>query len=77
MRGRNPVNPERNLNISESHEFVFAIGQHVKIMESAETGKVIGLGCYDNSEDCVLVLYKAADGRAVEAWWCASRLERV
>ena len=74
MRARNPVNPERTLKMSEPHEFKFAIGQTVVIAESGETGKVIGLACYDIAEDSALVLYTAADGRAVESWWSVSRL---
>lgn len=56
------------------HDFAFAIGDAVEITASGERGVVIGLGTYAKAEDCALVYYKAADGRAVEGWWGVSCL---
>lgn len=57
------------------HAFVFDLAQRVKISASDESGEVIARAEYATSEDSYLVRYKAADGRAVEAWWGESALE--
>lgn len=51
------------------------LGDTVRINCSGETGTVIGKAEYSESNPTCLVRYKAADGRAVEAWWQASALE--
>lgn len=56
------------------NKFAFEIGQTVKIANSDEVGKVTGRAEYQNSENSYYLLYKAADGRAVEAWWTESAL---
>jgi hypothetical protein len=58
-------------------EFEFSLGEPVVITVSGEAGEVIGRADYAASEDCYLVRYKAADGRAVEAWWSTGALEKL
>lgn len=57
------------------HEFKFNLGQKVAITISGESGTVKGCAEYDHTENGYLVLYKAADGRAVEHWWSESTLQ--
>jgi hypothetical protein len=45
------------------------LGALAIIKASEESGEVIGRAEYSNSEPSYYVRYKAADGRAVEAWW--------
>ena len=52
----------------------FELGCAVVIVASGEKGEVIGRAEYLKGEDSYLVRYKAADGRAVEAWWGESAL---
>lgn len=54
--------------------FKFDLKQVVKITESGEQGTVIGRAEYVTSEDNYYIRYKAADGRATEAWWPESAL---
>ncbi len=54
--------------------FTFDLGASVTIVASSERGEVVGRAQYAASEDSYFVRYKAADGRAVEAWWAASAL---
>ena len=54
--------------------FKFYIGQQVKVAISGEAGEVRGRAEYTASERSYLVLYKSADGRAVETWWPESVL---
>lgn len=54
----------------------FELNQVVTIAASGETGKIIARAEYANSEPSYLMLYKSADGRAVEVWWSESALER-
>jgi len=53
----------------------FQLKQNVTIKASGETGEIIGRAEYACSEPNYLIRYKAADGRAVEAWWIESALE--
>lgn len=55
---------------------VIALGDQVVIKVSGETGQVIGRAQYMTSEPSNLVRYKSADGRAVEAWWPDSAVEK-
>lgn len=55
-------------------EFKFQLNALVRIVASEECGQIIGRAEYLESADCYLVRYKAADGRAVEAWWNESAL---
>lgn len=57
--------------------FKFDMKQVVKISESGETGTVHGRAEYETSENNYFVRYKAADGRATEAWWQESALEQA
>ena len=56
--------------------FKFYIEEFVCITVSGEQGDVIARAEYAHSEDQYLLRYKSADGRAVEAWWPESALER-
>lgn len=56
-------------------EFKFGLGEAVKISYSAEVAEIIGRAEYSNSCNKYLLRYKAADGRAVEAWWDEDALE--
>lgn len=57
-------------------KFKFSLGEKVTITASGETGTVIGQAHYLESADCFFVRYKAADGRAVEAWWNEGALSK-
>lgn len=57
--------------------FKFEIGQVVKMVESDETGKVIGRAEYLNDENNYYVRYKAADGCQRIGWWSESHIEAV
>ncbi len=52
----------------------FELNGPVVIKCSDEKGEVIGRAEYTYAERSYLVRYKAADGRAVEAWWAESAL---
>lgn len=55
-------------------QFKFELKQELKIEASGETGAVLGRAEYATSENQYYIRYKAADGRAVEAWWGESAL---
>jgi hypothetical protein len=57
--------------------FAFELKQIVRLIESNETGTVIGRAQYVVSEASYLVRYKAGDGRQVEGWWGESALTSV
>ena len=59
------------------NDFKFTLGQRVAITASDETGEVIGRAQYQTSANNYLVRYRAADGRAVEAWWQEEALTGV
>lgn len=52
--------------------FDYQLGNAVTINVSGEKGKVIGQAKYLNAQDQLLIQYKDATGRAVEAWWYAT-----
>lgn len=54
--------------------FQFDLGDPVAIMVSTERGEVIARAEYLESDPQYLVRYKAADGRACEAWWAERAL---
>lgn len=54
--------------------FQFEVGQQVAIQASGESGEVLGRAEYATAENNYLIRYKAADGRATEAWWAESAL---
>ena len=59
-----------------SSAFDFALDSTVTIKASGESGEVIGRAEYSNANmPSYLVRYKAADGRAVEAWWAEDALK--
>lgn len=55
-------------------KFAIELGQQAIITASGETGEVIGRAEYANAENAYYLRYKAADGRACEAWWAESAL---
>lgn len=57
------------------NEFAHELGAAVTIAASGESGTVIGRAEYVESTPNYWVRYKAADGRAVEAWWSGSALQ--
>ncbi|MBU9153153.1 hypothetical protein KTD28_00860 [Burkholderia gladioli] len=57
--------------------FSFNLGERVAIAASGETGEIIGRADYTESADSYFVRYKAADGRAVEAWWSEGALDSL
>lgn len=54
--------------------FPLAIGDEVEIDISGETGVVIGLSIDRSKEMAAEVVYRAADGRGVTAWWSLREL---
>lgn len=52
----------------------YKLDQVVKLIESDETGTVIGRAEYSSCEPSYYVRYKAGDGRQVEAWWGESSI---
>lgn len=59
------------------NDWIYELNERVVIAESMEKGIVIGRAEYVHSERHYLIRYKAADGRAVEAWWGASALNSL
>lgn len=57
--------------------FLFSLHQVVTITETGETGTVHARSESTTSEPQYLVRYKAADGRATEAWWSQNALEAL
>lgn len=62
--------------LSYTHSFAHPLHTTVTITASGETGTVIGVAAYTDSNDQYLIRYKAADGRAVEAWWAVKAISR-
>jgi hypothetical protein len=54
--------------------FKYDIGARLVITVSGEECEVIGRAEYAKAENNYYVRYKAADGRAFEAWWSESAL---
>lgn len=54
--------------------FAHELKDTVKLIESNETGTVIGRAEYTDSANSYLVRYRAGDGRQVEAWWNESAI---
>lgn len=50
-------------------EFKYDLGQKVEVIASGENGYVKARAQYMVEPNGYLILYKAADGRAVTAWW--------
>lgn len=57
--------------------FKFELKQPVKLVESAETGTVIGRAEYSEHSNSYLVRYCAGDHRQVEEWWGEAAIEAV
>ncbi len=57
-------------------ETPYGIGDQVRIKSSGEAGTVRGISVYAGVEEpSISIHYKAADGRAVEAWFSADLVE--
>ena len=57
-------------------KWTFELKQIVKLVESGESGTVVGRAEYSHSTACnYLVRYKAGDGRQVETWWTETAIE--
>ncbi|MCZ4268991.1 hypothetical protein O4H48_13915 [Rhodobacteraceae bacterium G21628-S1] len=56
------------------NKFNYEFGDTVKLVESDETGTVIGRGEFQHSENTYLIRYRAGDGRQAEAWWGESSI---
>lgn len=54
--------------------FKFELKQIVKLVESDESGGVIGRTEYTSGNNTYLVRYRASDGRQVECWWAEDAL---
>jgi hypothetical protein len=54
--------------------FKFDLGQAVVVKVSNEAGQVHGRAEYLASEPSYYVIYKSADGRAIDSWWPESAL---
>ena len=54
--------------------FKFELKQTVTIAASGEQGEVVARAEYATGENNYYLRYKAADGRATEAWWSESAL---
>ena len=57
--------------VSEQH----SLGQKVALIDSGETGTIIGLANYQYLEPQALIRYKCADGRLIESWWGISAIK--
>jgi hypothetical protein len=55
--------------------FKFELKQPVRLVESSETGTVIGRAEYAEAANSYLVRYKAGDHRQTEAWWSEAAVE--
>lgn len=55
--------------------FKYQLGQTVKLALSDEQGVIRSRAEHVTGEPHYYLLYKAADGRQVEAWWIESALE--
>lgn len=56
-------------------QFKFNLTQRVVIAASGESGDVIGRAEYTHSANSYYIRYRAADGRATEAWWAEDALQ--
>jgi hypothetical protein len=56
-------------------KFKFELKQAVKLVESGETGTVIGRAEYTEDEIRYFVRYKAGNGCQSETWWGQSAIE--
>lgn len=57
--------------------FKFNLGDRVALVESDETGVVIGRAEYLHDQSTYFIRYCAADGRQVECWWSENALKPV
>lgn len=55
----------------------YPLGAAARIRVSGETGAIIGRAEYSEMGPQVMLRYKAADGRAVEAWWSIDAVEVI
>lgn len=55
----------------------YQLTQEVSIEASRERGSIIGRAEFQHSEPAYQLRYRAADGKAVEAWWPESALSAL
>ena len=53
----------------------YPLGAKARVICSGEIGQIIGRAEYTHYAPQVMLRYKAADGRAVEAWWALEAVE--
>lgn len=58
-----------------SGQFLFNLGDNVRLEMSREKGRVIGRAEYENNPPSYFVRYVAADGRQVQDWFNADALD--
>lgn len=58
-------------------KFMYDLSQLVKITASGETGYIKGRAEYTDDANGYLILYRAADGRAVTAWWQEADIQPI
>lgn len=63
--------------MSKPKKFTYDLNQKVEISASGEHGIVIARAEYATANDSYLLRYRAADGRATEAWWGEDALGAV
>lgn len=57
-----------------SRRMKFKLGETVTLDVSGETGKIVARTEYEAGEAGYLIRFRAADGRACEAWWGQSAI---
>lgn len=60
-----------------ANKWQFGLGEFAEIACSGERGQVVARSESLNGRDQFLLRYKAADGRAVEAWWSGDALRHM
>ena len=57
--------------------FEYDLEQRVSLLESGETGTIVGRAEYTNHMNQYFIRYKAGDGRQVESWWAEDAIIAV
>jgi hypothetical protein len=57
-------------------KFKLELGEPVKLSKSEEKGHVTARAEYENGENQYLIVYLAADGRQVDAWWPETQIRQ-
>jgi hypothetical protein len=59
----------------ENNGFKYSLRQVVKLVESGESGTVVGRSESLAAANDYLIRYKAADGRQQQVWWTEEAIE--